>query len=395
MNQLKCPHCNQVLTIDDASYASLLSQVRTAEFQKDVQHEIDLVKGTLATKYEAQLHDCALAGDQKVMAKEREMLLKAQERERQLQASINSLQSNNVQLQNDLANASQRQQLAVLQAVKEVEDKLNKDLADVRVELEYYKNFKTRMSTKAIGESLEQYCNLQFERMRQNGAFRNAYFGKDNSVSQQSGSKGDFIYREMVEGTNIPLISIMFEMKNEMDTTSTKHKNEDFLKELDKDRREKNCEYAVLVSLLEADNDFYNDGIVDMSHKFEKMYVVRPQYFIPIISILRNAALNSVQAKLDLMHVQQANADLVTFEHNIEEFKADIFRNQELAQRKHADAIGRIDNIIAALQKMKEDLQSSDRNLDILSNKVNEKLTVRKMAKGAPSIAAAIESYRR
>jgi hypothetical protein len=329
------------------------------------------------------------------MAKEREMLLKAQERERQLQASINSLQSNNVQLQNDLANASQRQQLAVLQAVKEVEDKLNKDLADVRVELEYYKNFKTRMSTKAIGESLEQYCNLQFERMRQNGAFRNAYFGKDNSVSQQSGSKGDFIYREMVEGTNIPLISIMFEMKNEMDTTSTKHKNEDFLKELDKDRREKNCEYAVLVSLLEADNDFYNDGIVDMSHKFEKMYVVRPQYFIPIISILRNAALNSVQAKLDLMHVQQANADLVTFEHNIEEFKADIFRNQELAQRKHADAIGRIDNIIAALQKMKEDLQSSDRNLDILANKVNDKLTVRKMAKGAPSIATAIESYRR
>ena len=394
MNQLKCPHCNQVLTIDDASYASLLSQVRTAEFQKDVQHEIDLVKGTLATRYEAQLHDCELAGDQKVMAKEREMLLKAQERERQLQASINSLQSNNVQLQNDLAGASQRQQLAVLTAVKDVEDKLNKELTEVRMELAYYKDFKTRMSTKAVGESLEQYCNLQFERMRQNGAFRNAYFGKDNAVSS-TGSKGDFIYREMVDGTNIPLISIMFEMKNEMDTTATKHKNEDFLKELDKDRREKNCEYAVLVSLLEADNDFYNDGIVDESHLYPKMYVVRPQYFIPIISILRNAALNSVQAKLELMHVQQANADLVTFEQNIEEFKADIFRNQELAQRKHADAIGRIDNIIAALQKMKEDLQSSDRNMDILANKVNEKLTVRKMAKGAPSIAAAIESYRR
>ena len=394
MNQLKCPHCNQVLTIDDASYASLLSQVRTAEFQKDVQHEIDLVKGTLATRYEAQLHDCELAGDQKVMAKEREMLLKAQERERQLQASINSLQSNNVQLQNDLAGASQRQQLAVLTAVKDVEDKLNKELTEVRMELAYYKDFKTRMSTKAVGESLEQYCNLQFERMRQNGAFRNAYFGKDNAVSS-TGSKGDFIYREMVDGTNIPLISIMFEMKNEMDTTATKHKNEDFLKELDKDRREKNCEYAVLVSLLEADNDFYNDGIVDESHLYPKMYVVRPQYFIPIISILRNAALNSVQAKLELMHVQQANADLVTFEQNIEEFKADIYRNQELAQRKHADAIGRIDNIIAALQKMKEDLQSSDRNMDILANKVNEKLTVRKMAKGAPSIAAAIESYRR
>ena len=253
-------------------------------------------------------------------------------------------------------------------------------------EIERLKDFKARQSTKMVGESLEQHCQNQFNSIRMT-AFPNAYFEKDNDA--RSGSKGDFIFRESSDdGTEF--ISIMFEMKNEMDTTATKHKNEDFFKELDKDRKEKNCEYAVLVTLLEADNELYNNGIVDVSYKYEKMYVIRPQFFIPMITLLRNAALNSLKYQRELQIVKNQQVDILHFEENMESFKNAFGRNYELASRKFEDAINEIDKSIRQLEKVKEALTSSERNLRLANDKAQD-LSIKKLTKNAPTVKAMFE----
>ena len=249
-------------------------------------------------------------------------------------------------------------------------------------QIAYYKDFKAKQSTKMIGESLERHCENEFNKIRAT-AFQNAYFEKDNDA--RTGSKGDYIYREYSD-TGVEFISIMFEMKNEMDTTATKHKNEDFFKELDKDRREKNCEYAVLVSMLESDNDFYNSGIVDVSYKYPKMYVVRPQFFIPIITVLRNAALNSLQYRAELEVIRNQNIDITHFEEDINDFKDKFSRNFRLASEKFRKAIDEIDKTIDHLQKTKEALLSSENNLRLANNKA-EDLTIKRLTRGNPTMA--------
>ena len=272
--------------------------------------------------------------------------------------------------------------------LKSLKEGYETKLKDKEEQIEYYKDFKARQSTKMIGESLEQHCLTEFNNLRMT-AFPNAYFEKDNNIS--GGSKGDFIFRDYVDGTEY--ISIMFEMKNEADETKTKHKNEDFFKELDKDRREKKCEYAVLVSLLEMDSDYYNNGIVDVSYRYDKMYVIRPQFFIPLISLLKNAALNSLQYKQELQIVRNQQLDLVNFEENMEIFKEGFARNFELASRKFQDAIDEIDKSIRQLQKVKEALTSSERNLRLANDKAQD-LSIKKLTKNAPSVKAMFDKLK-
>ena len=258
------------------------------------------------------------------------------------------------------------------------------DLKRKDEEIAYYKDLKSRMSTKMVGETLEQHCQIQFDQLRAT-AFRNAYFEKDNDVVD--GTKGDFIYREYAveNGKKIEIVSIMFEMKNEMDETATKKKNEDFLQKLDKDRQAKGCEYAVLVSLLEADNELYNTGIVDMSHKFDKMYVIRPQFFIPMITLLRNAAMKSVEYKTELERVKEQNLDITNFENALEGFKDKIENNYRLANEQFGDAIKHIDATIKDLQKVKEDLLASERNLRLANDKASD-LTIKKLTRDNPTM---------
>ena len=297
MAELKCPHCGQAFTVDDTEVSSIIQQIRDKEFQKDLKSRVSEMEEHMREKHELELE----AKENEIKTKDREAyekeIKKLQERLKKEEAKVTSLQ-------NDLNSSEDKKKIAVMEAVKKVEDekrdlegKLTKEkdraqflLTQKDDEIAYYKDLKTRMSTKMVGETLEQHCEIQFNQLRAT-AFRNAYFEKDNDA--RSGSKGDYIYRECDEN-GVEIISIMFEMKNEMDETATKHKNEDFFKELDKDRREKKCEYAVLVSLLEADSELYNGGIVDVSYKYDKMYVVRPQCFIPMITLLRNAAMNAL-----------------------------------------------------------------------------------------------------
>lgn len=334
-------------------------------------------------------------------AKENE--IKSQDREayekeiKKLQDRLKKEEAKVTSLQNDLNNSEDKKKIAVMEAVKKVEDekrdlegKLTQEkdtrqllLAQKDEQIAYYKDLKTRMSTKMVGETLEQHCEIQFNQLRAT-AFRNAYFEKDNDA--RSGSKGDYIYRECDEN-GIEIISIMFEMKNEMDETATKHKNEDFFKELDKDRREKKCEYAVLVSLLEADSELYNGGIVDVSYKYDKMYVVRPQCFIPIITLLRNAAMNALIYKQELEVVRNQDIDISNFEDSLLQFKNDFSRNYNLAHNHFDKAIDEIDKTIDHLQKVKKELMGSDNQLRIANNKVDE-VSVKKLTKGNPTMQA-------
>ena len=300
MSELKCPHCGQMFTIDDTELNSIVQQIRDSEFEKDLHNRLAEIQKNMAEKHELELE----RQESDIRLQEKEAHNKEiQKLKNQIQKEKDKSQKLKIQIDNN----ENQKELAVMKAVQKVEDEkrdLERDLSNQKdryeilldekeKQVELYKDMKTRMSTKMVGETLEQHCEIEFNKLRAT-AFRNAYFEKDNDA--KSGSKGDFIYRETDEnGTE--LISIMFEMKNEMDTTATKHKNEDFFKELDKDRREKSCEYAVLVTLLEADSDLYNAGIVDVSYQYEKMYVVRPQCFIPIITLLRNAAMNAMQYK--------------------------------------------------------------------------------------------------
>ena len=409
MNQIKCPNCGEVFTIDESNYDSIVKQVRDHQFNEELrkrdreyeeklQRELALVKTKTESENQRALNDRDLLIEKlksELSGKDRENELTVMEALNKVKSELSEkdriIDSLNAKLKNkdtenqlDLAKALQEKNEEISElkanadALKEGYQKQIRDKDDL---IAYYKDFKARQSTKMIGEDLEQHCLNEFNRLRP--LFRNAYFEKDNDIS--TGSKGDFIFRDYDdEGTEI--VSIMFEMKNEADETATKHKNEDFLAKLDKDRKDKNCEYAVLVSLLEMDNDLYNEGIVDMSHRYEKMYVIRPQNFIAIITLLRNANLNSVSYKKQLIAVQNQDVDYKNFENNMNAFKDAFSRNYELASRKFQDAIDDIDKTIKSLEKTKADLLSSDRNLRLANDKAQD-LTIKKLTRNAPSIA--------
>ena len=373
MNQIKCPKCGEVFTIDETNYESIVKQVRDHQFNEEIQRTVK--------QYNEKLeNELAL-----VKAKsESEVQKLLSEKDRLIESLKSNLNNKNVEAQLEVSKAiaEKEKEISQLKADNTAQKQAYESkLSNKDEQIAYYKDFKAKQSTKMIGEDLEQHCLYEFNRVRP--LFMNAYFEKDNDV--KSGSKGDFIFRDYdEEGTEI--VSIMFEMKNEADETATKHKNEDFLAKLDKDRKDKDCEYAVLVSLLEMDNDLYNEGIVDMSHRYEKMYVVRPQNFIPIITLLRNANRNSLSYKKQLIVAKQQDLDLSNFEENMNVFKDAFNRNYELASRKFQDAIDDIDKTIKALEKTKADLLSSDRNLRLANDKAQD-LTIRKLTKNAPSIA--------
>ncbi len=402
MQEIKCPNCGQIFQVDESGYAQLLQQVRDKEFEKELERrEGELAQKqaddlTIARMRQEKLHGEALAQKESALAAKQQEIdrLKAQleraETEKKLavteavqekEKELSQKGTEIARLQGDLELQKQKSELdkAALTEQHKGELQLREE------EIERLKDFKARQSTKMVGESLEQHCMTQFNQLRMT-AFPNAYFEKDNDA--KTGSKGDFIFREEADGTEF--ISIMFEMKNEMDTTAAKHKNEDFFKELDKDRREKRCEYAVLVTLLEADNEFYNNGIVDVSYRYPKMFVVRPQFFIPIISLLRNAALNALTYKKELQLVKSQQLDLQNFEENMNLFKTGFAKNYDLASRKFRDAIEDIDKTIKALEKTKEDLLSSDRNLRLANDKAQD-LSIKKLTKNAPSVRAMFE----
>ena len=399
MQEIKCPNCGEVFQVDESGYAQILSQVRDKEFDKEIRQrekliesqkelEIEKLKAQLKALKEAADKDVKLAVTEALSKQKQEAQQELNRQQHEAQEALNKQERKSIEelADKDIEIAKLKGQLESKdnesklksQALKEqYEDKLK--LKDEQIE--YYRDFKARQSTKMVGESLEQHCDIEFNKLRAT-AFPNAYFGKDNDA--RTGSKGDFIFRE-ADASGTEFISIMFEMKNQMDETATKKKNEDFLKELDKDRREKNCEYAVLVSLLETDNELYNTGIVDVSYRYPKMYVVRPQFFIPIITLLRNAALNSLEYKQELETIRNQNIDISNFEEKINVFKDGFSRNFRLASEKFNNAIDEIDKSISHLQKIKEALLSSENNLRLANNKA-EDLTIKKLTRGNPTM---------
>ncbi|MCR4753165.1 MAG: DUF2130 domain-containing protein [Candidatus Saccharibacteria bacterium] len=389
MAELKCPHCGKTFKVDDTSYADILSQVRNREFEEELHARLkDVEKQAHADR------DLALAKQEAAQTKkiaELEAKLKQADTDRELAVTRalapveRELESTKSDLKTKASEAKLREESLAAQ-VKLRESALKTQYEGALKlkdeEIDRLKDLKSKLSTKMVGESLEQHCQTEFNRLRAT-AFQNAYFEKDNDA--RTGSKGDYIYREN-DGQGNEIVSIMFEMKNENETTATKHKNEDFFKELDKDRKEKNCEYAVLVTLLEADSELYNTGIVDVSYRYDKMYVIRPQFFIPMITLLRNAALNSLKYKQELAVVRNQNIDITHFEENMENFKQAFARNYELASKKFSTAIEEIDKTITHLQKTKEALLSSENNLRLANNKA-EDLTIKRLTRGNPTMA--------
>ena len=436
MNEIKCPHCQTVFTIDENSYADIVSQVRNKEFAEDVHKQLEFAKKqfetekALAKEQEKRLYDEERASfEQKILSLElalknadvkeeknvQEALHQKEKEFSALQAELDKLkqqlQFKEVELsqkfqedlhakertilelkqEKELQQKEQEVQQTALKEKYELELRSKKDQFELELKakdetIAFYKDFKAKQSTKMVGESLEQHCEIEFNRLRMT-AFPRAEFGKDNDA--KTGSKGDYIYREYDEN-GIEILSIMFEMKNENDETATKKKNEHFFKELDKDRHEKQCEYAILVSLLEADNELYNTGIVDVSYQYPKMYVVRPQFFIPIITLLRNAALNSLQYKQELALMRDQHIDITHFEEDLETFKKGFARNYELASKKFQSAIDEIDKTIKSLEKTKAALLSSENNLRLANNKA-EDLTVKKLVKNNPTMKQRFE----
>jgi len=367
MTEIKCPKCGEVIKIDDVSYAQIVSQVRNAEFSKEIK-EMES-QFNLNKKREIELLQ------QQAKAEKEKTLANYQQEIAKLTLEQNKAIS---ELRNALALKEQEIKINE-QALK---DKYENQLKSKEETISYYKDLKARLSTKMLGESLEQHCQNEFNKLRAT-AFKDAYFEKDNETVE--GHKGDFIFRQnSPEGAEI--ISIMFEMKNQADTTATKKKNEDFLEKLDKDRTNKKCEYAILVSLLEEDSDLYNSGIVDMSYKYPKMYVIRPQFFIPMITLLRDAALNNLEYKNQVIAYQNQHIDITNFEDKLFDFKDKFGRNYQLASDKFKKAIDEIDKSIAALQKTKENLLSSENNLRLANDKLQD-LSVKKLTRGNPTMA--------
>ena len=397
MAELKCPHCGQAFTVDDTELSSIVQQIRDKEFEKYIEKRISELKEHMMMTHRLEME-----------AKENEIKLMSQnEHEKEIQKLKSQLEKateKSAKLQAQLDSSEDKKIIAVMEAVKKVEEEKKdlesqltheKDKGKLLLEqkdeqIAYYRDLKTRMSTKMVGETLEQHCEIQFNQLRAT-AFKNAYFEKDND--SRSGSKGDYIYRETDEN-GVELISIMFEMKNEMDETATKHKNEDFYKELDKDRKQKNCEYAVLVSMLESDNELFNAGIVDVSYKYEKMYVVRPQCFIPIITLLRNAAMNAMEYKQELAVVRNQNIDISDFEEKLMNFKSDFSRNYDIAHSHFDKAVDEIDKTIQHLEKVKKELLGSDNQLRIANNKVDE-VSIKKLTRGNKTMQEKFEELKK
>lgn len=426
MNEIICPHCKKAFKVDEAGFADILKQVRDHEFEKEIHERAELLerdkenaiklaeantknilqadiakrdaeiadlkaRATAKIKEltaEGELSAARLAAEKDAQLADLKAKLQAIETEKQLAITeaVNKVEKQRDELAGELKMKNSEKQLleTSLKEKYAAELKTKDDIIKLKDdEIALRKDMKAKLSTKMVGETLEQHCEVEFNKLRATG-FQNAYFEKDNDAS--SGSKGDYIYRETDDAGN-EIISIMFEMKNEGDETATKKKNEDFLRELDKDRAEKKCEYAVLVSLLEADNELYNGGIVDVSHRHDKMYVIRPQFFIPIITLLRNAALSSLKYKSELALVRAQNVDVTNFESQLNDFRESFGRNYRLASEKFATAIDSIDKSIVQLQKTKENLLRSEDNLRIANNKADE-LTVKKLTRGNPTMAA-------
>ena len=422
MNEIKCPNCGEVFTVNESQYSELLAQVRTTEFDKEIharieqalalekqkaqneqqqalsqkESEIQELKATISnieSQKELIKKDMEQALSGKLLDKEKELVeLQAQldrlrlEHQNELQASLTNIEKERDQIQNQLLLQEKENELSLASVKQNYEAQLKA----ANEQVEFYKNFKAQQSTKAIGESLEHYAESEFNKVR-SFAFPNAYFEKDNQVSAR-GSKGDFIFREEDEN-GVEIISIMFEMKNEADGTEKKHKNVDFYKELDKDRREKKCEYAVLVSMLEADNDYFNTGIVDVSHEYEKMYVVRPQFFIQLIGLLRNAALNSLKYKQELALVREQNIDITHFEDDLETFKVAFAKNYNSASKNFNKAIEEIDKAIKRMEAVKQALQTSDNQLRLANNKLDD-VSVKKLTRKNPTMKAKFEALK-
>jgi len=372
--ELKCPKCGSVFTVDEADYAGILTQVKNAEFSAEVERRI----AELHAQWQAQQQVALMEKDRTLMAKDAELAT--------LRAQANNAVLSERQKQTDALHQKDAEIIRLRASVREAENEAKlregnlKEHYENRLKLAeeqvaYYKDLKTRMSTKMVGETLEIHCSTEFNRVRP--LFPNAYFEKDNDAS--GGSKGDFIFRDYVDG--LEYVSVMFEMKNEMDETATKHKNEDFFKKLDADRRAKNCEYAVLVSLLEPESELYNTGIVDVSHKYEKMYVIRPQFFIPLITLLVQTSRKTVDYQRQLEVAKNQSIDVTNFENRLQDMKDGFYRNVDLAHRQYEDAIAAIDKSIEQLQKIKEKLTSSGNNLRLANNKLQD-ITIKKLTHG-------------
>ena len=411
MQEIKCPHCGEVFQVDEAGYAAIVKQVRDREFAQEVERRetaaVELAVSKAEQKKEkelAQLHAQLEQLKQASQAEKQQLITETEMAQLQEQQQIRQLQRD-LEAEKERAKFSvqmalQEQQLTIQELKSalqhEKDDRANQEhylreqhkmeLSMKDEQIAQYRDFKARQSTKMVGESLEQHCLTEFNRIRMT-AFPNAYFDKDNDA--RTGSKGDFIFRENApDGTEI--LSIMFEMKNEMDTTATKHRNEDFFKELDKDRREKKCEYAVLVTLLEADSELYNTGIVDVSYQYEKMYVIRPQFFIPMITLLRNAAMNAVKARQELALIREQNIDITNFENEVNDFKSKFSYNYQQASKRFQEAIDEIDKSIAHLQKIKDALTASDRQLRLANDKA-EDLSIKKLTRHNPTMRQKFE----
>ena len=414
-HNITCPHCGTAFQVNETEYSQLLAQVRGAEFDKEIHErlaretellaqraendlqarlsdkdkeilELTAKLDTFASQTELELSSAISKKDQEIQELKAQLGQIGLAKDLELQQAVAQVEKERDVAQNALVLQEQKQELALATTRQEYEVRLK--AADEQVE--FYKNFKAQQSTKAIGESLEQFAEAEFNKVR-SYAFPRAKFAKDNEVSV-SGSKGDFIFRDFDE-SGLEFISIMFEMKNEADTTKTKHKNADFFKELDKDRREKKCEYAVLVSMLEADNDYYNTGIVDVSHEYEKMYVIRPQFFIQLIGILRNAALNSLQYQQELALVKEQNIDITHFEEDLEIFKNAFAKNYQSASNNFQKAIDEIDKAIKRMEAVKAALTTSENQLRLANNKLDD-VSVKKLTRNNPTMKAKFEALK-
>lgn len=419
MNEIICPNCKKAFKVDEAGFADILKQVRDHQFEEELNNRLTLAEREKESAVKLAEVNIRNALQEQLAKKDNELTLLKANSDADLADKLAKKEAEIAEMKSRIQNAEMDKKLSVSEAVKIIEKERDNLANNLKIketetqlleksikeqfsnrliakdetikmkddEIARLKDFKQKLSTKMVGETLEQHCETEFNKLRAT-AFQNAYFEKDND--SKTGNKGDFIYKETDDAGN-EIISIMFEMKNENDETATKKRNEDFFAKLDKDRKDKNCEYAVLVSLLESENEFYNTGIVDVSHRFEKMYVVRPQFFIPIITLLRNAAMNSLKYKAELNLMRNQNVDITNFEEKIDAFRKGFAYNYDLASRKFKTAIDEIDKTISHLQKTKDALLSSENNLRLANNKADD-LTIKKLTHGNPTMKAKFDA---
>ncbi|MEQ8422166.1 MAG: DUF2130 domain-containing protein [Arenibacter algicola] len=419
MNEIICPNCKKAFKVDEAGFADILKQVRDHQFEEELNNRLGLAEREKESAVKLAEANIRNALQEQLAKKDNELTLLKANSDADLADKLAKKEAEIAEMKSRIQNAEMDKKLSVSEAVKMIEKERDNLANNLKIketetqlleksikeqfsnrltakdetikmkddEIARLKDFKQKLSTKMVGETLEQHCETEFNKLRAT-AFQNAYFEKDND--SKAGNKGDFIYKETDDAGN-EIISIMFEMKNENDETATKKRNEDFFAKLDKDRKDKNCEYAVLVSLLESENEFYNTGIVDVSHRFEKMYVVRPQFFIPIITLLRNAAMNSLKYKAELNLMRNQNVDITNFEEKIDAFRKGFAYNYDLASRKFKTAIDEIDKTISHLQKTKDALLSSENNLRLANNKADD-LTIKKLTHGNPTMKAKFDA---